>query len=110
MDDQINQLRAHAMVDAHKAAPISDQTLEFARVLIAMRELYLRKNAAYGPDAIGDTELYGIAVRMNDKIKRVLHITRTENARDDETLEDTMLDLAVYAAIAVVWMRGKWGK
>lgn len=88
---------------------ITPTRLEFARVLLQMRETFARKNAAYGPDAIGDTGLYGIAVRMNDKVKRVLHITRTENALDDETLEDTLLDLAVYAAIGVVYLRGKWG-
>jgi hypothetical protein len=83
---------------------------EFDRVTrVEMRQLFLRKNAGYGPDAIGDTGLYGIAVRMNDKVKRLLHITRTEGAVSDETLEDTALDLAVYAAIALVYMRGKWG-
>jgi hypothetical protein len=85
------------------------QLAAFDAVMPQMRELFLRKNAGYGSEAIGDAGLYGIAVRMNDKIKRLMHITRTEGAVSDETLEDTALDLAVYAAIALVYMRGKWG-
>lgn len=105
------QTRAHAIVDAHKTTTqATDQQLEFSRVLIQMRELYIRKNAAYGNGAIGSTGLYGIAVRMSDKIHRLLTLTRSASAdTGDESIADTLLDLAVYAVIGVVFLRGKWG-
>lgn len=108
IDDQI---RAHAIVDAHKTAEQStEQNLEFARILLQMRVLYLQKNAAYGNGAIGSTGLYGIAVRMSDKIHRLLTLTRsTSTDTGDESITDTLLDLAVYAVIGVVYLRGKWG-
>jgi hypothetical protein len=106
-----DQTRAHAIVDAHKTATqATDQQLEFSRVLIQMRELYIRKNAAYGNGAIGSTGLYGIAVRMSDKVHRLLTLTRSASTDPgDESITDTLLDLAVYAVIGVVYLRGKWG-
>ena len=106
-----DELRAHAVVDAHKTATqATEQRLEFARVLLQMRVLYLRKNAAYGNGAIGSTGLYGIAVRMSDKVHRLLTLTRSASAdTGDESIADTLLDLAVYAVIGVVYLRGKWG-
>lgn len=106
-----DELRAHAIADAHKTAEQStEQNLEFARVLLQMRVLYLQKNAAYGNGAIGSTGLYGIAVRMSDKIHRLLTLTRSASTDiGDESITDTLLDLAVYAVIGVVYLRGKWG-
>ena len=106
-----DQTRAHAIVDAHKTAThVDDQQLEFSRVLLQMRAIYLRKNAAYGNGAIGSTGLYGIAVRMSDKVRRLLTLTRSASADPgDESITDTLLDLAVYAVIGVVFLRGKWG-
>lgn len=106
-----DELRAHAIVDAHNTATqTTEQQLEFARVLLQMRVMYLRKNAAYGNEAIGSTGMYGIAVRMSDKIHRLLTLTRSASAdTGDESIADTLLDLAVYAVIGVVYLRGKWG-
>ena len=111
MDPVSDQARAHAIVDAHKTAThIDEQQLEFSRVLLQMRALYLRKNAAYGNGAIGSTGLYGIAVRMSDKVRRLLTLTRrASDDTGDESITDTLLDLAVYAVIGVVYLRGKWG-
>ena len=89
---------------------VSDQQLEFSRVLLEMRALYLRKNAAYGNGAIGSTGLYGVAVRMSDKVHRLLTLTRSgSDGTADESITDTLLDLAVYAVIGIIVLRGKWG-
>ena len=110
MEDQVNQLHAHAMFDANRNEPVSEQQLEFARVLLDMRALYLRKNAAYGNGAIGSTGLYGVAVRMSDKVHRLLTLTRSgSDGTADESITDTLLDLAVYAVIGIIVLRGKWG-
>lgn len=41
----------------------------------------------------------GIAVRMSDKMQRVFNLLDEEAAVDDESLEDTLLDLMNYANI-----------
>jgi hypothetical protein len=47
---------------------------------------------------------------MSDKVHRLLTLTRSASADPgDESITDTLLDLAVYAVIGVVYLRGKWG-
>jgi hypothetical protein len=47
---------------------------------------------------------------MSDKVHRLLTLTRrASDDTGDESITDTLLDLAVYAVIGVVFLRGKWG-
>lgn len=68
--------------------------------------LYDRKNSDYG-DSVSDTfNKFGIdafLVRMYDKINRVYSLTRPDVKQtvQDEKIEDTLLDLANYALIAL---------
>lgn len=71
-----------------------------------IRTLYDRKNSDYG-DSVSDTfNKFGIdafLVRMYDKINRVYSLTRPDVKQmvQDEKIEDTLLDLANYALIAL---------
>lgn len=94
---------------------IDEQHAEFARVLDLMTNTYLKKNAAYGSNAINSTGSYGIVVRMSDKVQRLITLSgktlHDGNAHEyTESYEDTLLDLAVYAVIGIIYERGKWGK
>lgn len=77
-----------------------------------MHELYKRKNHDYG-DSVSDTfDKFGIdafLVRMYDKINRVYSLTRYDSKVqvEDEKIEDTLLDLANYAVIALVELRNQ---
>jgi len=65
-------------------------------------ELFKRKNADYG-DAFAKYGLVGVLMRIEDKIQRCLSITRSGiNLVNDEALEDTLLDLHNYAAMALM--------
>ena len=75
-----------------------------------LHDLYIAKNHDYG-DSVHDTyEKYGLIsflVRMEDKLNRV----RTLNKNSDdiqvptEKIEDTLLDLANYAILAVLELK-----
>jgi hypothetical protein len=65
-------------------------------------ELFTRKNADYN-DAFAKYGLVGVLMRIEDKIQRCLSITKSGiQLVNDEALEDTLLDLHNYAAMALM--------
>jgi hypothetical protein len=66
--------------------------------------LFRKKNQDYG-DAFADYGPVGVMVRMGDKIRRMVSITKSGvNLVEDEKLRDTLVDLCNYAAMAVLLM------
>ena len=87
-------------------------TQRFLDTLDTMRELHLRKGADYGTNAdpfanVRASEDFGIPawvgcmVRANDKMRR-LQKAAQGGEMANESVEDSLLDLAVYAAIGYV--------
>ena len=70
--------------------------------------LYERKNHDYG-DSFGKSYAeYGMAmpcIRLEDKLNRLKSLTRKIQQVQDESVEDTLMDLANYAIMTVVEMR-----
>ena len=65
-------------------------------------ELFTRKNADYG-DAFATYGVIGVLIRIEDKIKRSISITKNGvNLVDDERIRDTLIDLHNYAAMALM--------
>ena len=65
-------------------------------------ELFTKKNTDYG-DAFAEFGVIGVLMRIEDKIKRALSITKNGvNLVNDESIRDTMLDLHNYAAMALM--------
>lgn len=81
--------------------------MEFKEVTEWMNNVYERKNADYG-NSFGETfEEYGLvssAVRLNDKLKRFKRLIKQEAQVQDESIKDTLLDIANYAALTLVEM------
>lgn len=87
-----------------------DKIEKHKELLDFLHNLYITKNHDYG-DSVHDTyEKYGLTsflVRMEDKLNRV----RTLNKNIDniqvptEKIEDTLLDLANYAILAVLELK-----
>lgn len=86
-----------------------DKIKRHQELLDYIHGLYLSKNADYG-DSVHDTyNKYGITsflVRMEDKLNRVRTLT-AKDALVDEKIEDTLLDLANYAILAVIELEGE---
>ena len=65
-------------------------------------ELFIKKNKDYG-DAFSTYGTVGVIMRMEDKIKRYLSITKNGvNLVNDESLKDTLIDLMNYSTMALM--------
>ena len=94
----------------------------FQKELNNMYMTFCKKQYDYGPGNIAmgtllksDTEikqsLFGIIVRMNDKINRLLNLSTKHNFKaQNEPIEDAFLDIAIYCLMALIVKSGKWSK
>lgn len=73
-----------------------------------LAETLLEKNKAYGDSFTKSVDKYGlsvIGVRLSDKYNRIEHlITNHELKENDESLEDTLLDMAGYAILGLKYL------
>ena len=68
-------------------------------------ELFIRKNTDYG-DAFAKYGTIGVLMRIEDKIQRAMSITKNNIALvSDERLQDTLLDLHNYSAMALMLLK-----
>ena len=88
------------------------QTLEEAFEIICkeLEEVFVRKNHDYGKGNILDTKELGIAYRVSDKLNRLKHLLETGNKPSNETIEESWVDIGVYAVIAIMYKRGWFQK
>jgi len=79
-----------------------ERVLQLQKIQDTARELFAKKNADYG-DAFAKFGVIGVLMRIEDKIQRTLSISNTKvQLINDETLQDTLLDLHNYAAMALM--------
>lgn len=73
-----------------------------------LNALYERKNNDYG-DSFGKSyEEYGltmVCIRLEDKLNRLKSLRTKEAEVTDESIEDTLMDLANYSIMTLVEMR-----
>lgn len=70
-------------------------------------ELFKKKNTDYG-DAFAEFGVIGVLMRIEDKIKRSLSITKNGiNLVNDESIRDTMIDLHNYSAMSLMLLDEK---
>ena len=76
-----------------------------------IHQLFLRKNADYG-DAFARARetipCYTLG-KLHDKFSRYMNLTLGEKQNVDESIEDTLIDLANYAIMEVANRRAKRG-
>ena len=79
-----------------------DRIQQLENIQTKARELFAKKNADYG-DAFAKYGVIGVLMRIEDKIQRALSISKSQiQLVQDERLEDTLLDLHNYAAMALM--------
>ena len=89
----------------------TEQHLQLCKIL---NEVYNRKNHDYG-DSFHQTFLeegFAMArIRLTDKLNRFKALTRTNEKQKvtDESLQDTLMDLANYALMTIIEMRESEG-
>ena len=85
----------------------------FKDVLDKMNEIYEKKNADYGDSFSKTYAEFGLtsaAVRINDKNERFKKLIKQEAQVKDESIEDTLLDLANYSVLTLMELMNKDGK
>jgi hypothetical protein len=81
----------------------------FESVLKELLRMFLKKHRDYGKDNILDMGELGIAYRISEKFNRIKHLLRNGREPENESQEETWIDIGVYAVIAVLLRRG-WFK
>ena len=84
---------------------------ELTRVQHELGDLLLSKHRDYGPKNITDAPggaINGLRVRMHDKLARINNLVDSGADPEHESLEDSFKDMANYAIIGLLVLRGKW--
>ena len=98
---------------------------EMVSEFVALQEndlgTFCKKQLDYGPSniAVGTAllsdddkrlSLTGVWFRCNDKIQRLKNLVVLGKNAQNESVEDSYMDLSVYNTIARIVLNGKWGK
>ncbi len=84
-----------------------------AQTFQELLDLLMSKHKDYGPKNIADAPggaLNGLRVRMHDKLARINNLYGSALEPEHESLEDSFKDIANYAIIGLLVLRGKWDK
>jgi hypothetical protein len=97
-----------------------EQTKAFRGIIEKMYEVHLEKNKDYSSFNILATGMVGVSTRIWDKTARIMSLLgwniqtgdydKERKSLKDESIEDNLLDLAVYCIIALIFRGNKWGK
>lgn len=94
--------------DTRIAGSLSEEN-PFKEYTDHLAQTLLDKNKAYGDSFTKSVDTYGlsvIGVRLSDKYNRIEHlITHNELKENDESLEDTLLDMAGYSILGLKWLK-----
>ncbi len=71
-------------------------------------ELNINKHHDYGPNNMNKFGLIGILVRVNDKLERLINLTQKNKEPKNESIEDSLKDIANYCIIGLMLLRNKW--
>jgi len=91
----------------------AESTLQdaYEAIQAELEEIMAAKQHDYGSDNITALGVRGVFVRMWDKINRLKTLVwMGAKPQVEETVDDTLLDIANYAIIALLVRRGEWGK
>ena len=97
------------------------QSKHFIETVMSMYRVHLQKNADYSPANILATGQVGLVTRLWDKMARLMNLTgfrivveegTFEAPREpkNESIEDSFMDMAVYAVIGLLLKKGVWGR
>ena len=84
-----------------------NETLTFKEVTDELEALYIRKNKDYGDSFTDSMDTFGMmssVIRLNDKMKRIISLMFNEQLVDDESIRDTLVDMANYSIMTLMWL------
>lgn len=89
---------------------LSDNVEQFISITQNMAKTYAAKNHDYGnsfEESLDEFGLVASVVRLGDKMNRIKSLIKKEAQVKDESIKDTLLDMANYAIMTVMWMNKK---
>ena len=96
--------------DLNKEVPesiTSESISKFKEITDSMAKTYESKNHDYGNSfelSLDEFGLIASVVRLNDKMNRIKSLIKKEAKVKDESIKDTLLDMANYAILTIMWM------
>jgi hypothetical protein len=101
----------------HDDISTSDTTASFTaavwEVIDELGNLLITKQSDYGPGNVNNAfggPMNGLMVRIGDKFERLKNLLSNNKHTNYESVEDSFMDLANYAVIALMVKRGTWPK
>jgi hypothetical protein len=97
---------SHSVVarELHLEVNLGNITKELSELLISKHKDYGPKNISQAPGGA----INGLRVRMHDKLARINNLIDSGASPEHESLEDSFKDMANYAIIGLLVLRGKW--
>ncbi len=86
----------------------SESCSSFNTLLDQIKDTHEKKNHDYGNSFAKSMEEFGMlaaAIRLSDKLSRFKTLIKEESQVKDESVEDTLLDMAAYAIMTVEYIR-----
>lgn len=71
----------------------------------SVTETLVRKQRDYGHENIRRFGRTGLIIRCHDKVARLENLCGSDFAPNNESIEDTLLDIVGYSAIGIMWER-----
>lgn len=81
-----------------------DNSIKHGNICGELTEIYRKKNHDYGDSFHASFEEFGLtmaAIRLDDKLRRFKNLIKTESLVE-ESIRDTLMDLANYAIMTVM--------
>jgi len=83
-------------------------TKEYLREVIQTAITFDTKQRDYSTQNIAEFGQIGVLIRMNDKFSRLKNLLLNNKKPHHESIEDTWLDVSVYAIIGLLLHKDKW--
>lgn len=87
-----------------------DNVERFKSITQRMADTYEKKNADYGDSFSQSLEEFGLVagiVRIGDKFNRIKRLSKSDAQVKEESLKDTLLDMADYAVMTLMYLEQK---
>lgn len=85
----------------------NESAYKFKDLTGKMCETYIRKNHDYGNSFDKSLDKFGLvasAVRIGDKMNRIESLVQEKAMVQDESIKDTLLDMASYCVMTIMWL------
>lgn len=77
----------------------------FVEVNQELLDMFIKKHRDYGKGNILANGELGISMRITEKVERIKHLLLSGKTPTNETLDETWIDIAVYAVIGALYRR-----